>query len=88
MRISFIFWLAGRGPGDGWRLWYWPADVSEVRPAGSHSGQLGHQQGIVSPGSPPSYITALGKVGNEETVAMIKAEGKKAYSYTVDMSSK
>merc|ERR1711936_1080293 len=30
----------------------------------------------------------INKVGNEETVAMIKAEGKKAYSYTVDMSSK
>merc|ERR1711997_904673 len=30
----------------------------------------------------------INKVSNEETVAMIKAEGKKAYSYTVDMSSK
>merc|ERR1719433_2399267 len=30
----------------------------------------------------------INKVGNEETVSMIKAEGKKAYSYTVDMSSK
>merc|ERR1712110_445506 len=30
----------------------------------------------------------INKLGNEETVAMIKAEGKKAYSYTVDMSSK
>ena len=30
----------------------------------------------------------INKVGNEETVAMIKAQGKKAYSYTVDMSSK
>jgi len=30
----------------------------------------------------------INKVGNEETVAMIEAEGNKAYSYTVDMSSK
>ena len=28
------------------------------------------------------------KVGNEETVAMIKKEGNKAFSYIVDMSSR
>ena len=28
------------------------------------------------------------KGGNEETVAMIKREGNKAFSYTVDMSSR
>ena len=28
------------------------------------------------------------QVGNEETVAMIKREGNKAFCYTVDMSSK
>ena len=35
-----------------------------------------------------SSVCLFEKVGNEETVAMIKAEGKKAYSYTVDMSSR
>jgi len=30
----------------------------------------------------------INKVGNEETVAMIKREGNKAFCYTVDMSSK
>ena len=30
----------------------------------------------------------INSLGNEETVAMIKKEGNKAFSYTVDMSSK
>ena len=43
--------LAGEGDhwpgcsGDGWRLWYWPPDVSQICSARSHSGHLGHQQG-------------------------------------------
>ena len=36
-----------------------------------------------------SLVTTISQqVGNEETVAMIKREGNKAFCYTVDMSSK
>ena len=30
----------------------------------------------------------INKAGNEETIAMIKKEGNKAFSYTVDMTNK